>query len=392
MPRRSAGANHEAYWFQRYLFLENAGYRLRPKFRPGFTINLEELTDLEFMEYRAHHPRFTVMDAQRISDGKDITLKAISTKLHPDEVDIALLFSAPPYAGDPRNHCIPVLQVLQDPEIVDKRIIVMQRMQIWTRPTFETVGEVIDCFRQLFEGIEFMHENFVAHRNCSVVNFVQDPVKLFPKGFHPVHTAYSPDYADYAYHLTRTQCWPRYYIIDFGLSRRYNPANGPPLEDVILGGDKTPPEHLQTACNPFPTDIYFLGNLLKQEFVYSLNRYEDPRTIRRIHPPLRFLQPLIDDMTLEDPASRPAIGEVIQRFDALCSGLSRGHLRRAGRAFYWSTAIGRWWRQIKNTVKRVPPLPPYTPCARTPLTDEMRVFYTQTPLTSGGNPTDPRSS
>lgn len=60
-------------------------------------------------------------------------------------------------------------------------------------------------------------------------------------------------------------------------------------------------------------------------------------------------------MTQEDPALRPTIGEVIQRFDARCARLSRWQLRRPGQAH----DIGMWddnrIRQIKNAFHKVPP-------------------------------------
>ncbi len=69
---------------------------------------------------------------------------------------------------------------------------------------------------------------------------------------------------------TRTTCWPRYYIIDFGHSRRYDPADGIPHERVLRGGDKSAPGHRNPddlLCNTFPTDIYYLGNLLREYFL-----------------------------------------------------------------------------------------------------------------------------
>ncbi|KAK7012649.1 hypothetical protein R3P38DRAFT_1569205 [Favolaschia claudopus] len=81
-----------------------------------------------------------------------------------------------------------------------------------------------------------MHENFVAHRDCTFSNIMQDATLLYPDGFHPIQNWMDPSYKHFARHITRTVCWPRYYIIDFGLSRRYDPAQGPPMEDVICGG------------------------------------------------------------------------------------------------------------------------------------------------------------
>jgi hypothetical protein len=64
-----------------------------------------------------------------------------------------------------------------------KQIIVMPRLIHFKEPISDTVAEVLDCFRQIFEvsrrwillsyyvtyifygqGIQFMHQNFVAHR------------------------------------------------------------------------------------------------------------------------------------------------------------------------------------------------------------------------------------
>ncbi|KAJ7923880.1 hypothetical protein B0H13DRAFT_1602192 [Mycena leptocephala] len=403
------GVNAEVYWFQRREFLENAGYRLRPKFHPDFALKVKHLSEQAFHEYTATHLWHTIMDAQRISDGRLVMLKAISKQIHPYEAEMGKLLSSPPHAGNPRNHCIPIFDILQDPYDADKQIIVMPFLVRFSRPKFDTVGEVIECFRQIFEaidlpplGIEFMHENFIAHRDCGELNLLQDPT-VYPAGFHPVSTWRDPSYQGFAYHITRTKCWPRYYIIDFGLSRQYDPANGPPLEDVILGGDKSPPEHKYDACNPFPTDIYFVGNLLKVKFLYAPYEYDSSRVSHRTHtetnlirtlgqkpslyPPFRFLKPLIVDMTLKNPAMRPTIGEVIVRFDALCSRLSEWHLRKPGERFY--STWGQRIRQLKRIMKRIPALPRYTPRPRPPLSDEMRMFFTQTPGNQFAPPVSP---
>ncbi|KAJ7658076.1 hypothetical protein B0H17DRAFT_955399 [Mycena rosella] len=365
----------EIYWFHRCSFLETVGYRLRPKFHPGF-VATQPSSKFRFEdELTPVHARRHIMDAERISDGKHVMLKCISKSLHPFEVEIATFFGSPPLVDSPRNHVIPVLEVLQDPGDADRQILVMPRLMEFDRPIFDTVGEVIDCFRQIFEGIQFMHENFVAHRDCGLLNFVLDPEKLFPHGTHPINVWATPTNDALAYHTHRTACWPRYYIIDFGLSRRYDPANGPPLEDVIRGADKSPPEHRGTSCNPFPTDIYFLGNMLREDFLQS-----HFTGLVSNHAPLRFLKPLINDMIQTDPALRPTIGEVIQRFDARCARLSRWHLRRPGQAHDLSGWIDNRLRQIKNSFNGVPPLPARSPTRPfTQLDDTMRSFYTKTP-------------
>ncbi len=93
-----------------------------------------------------------------------------------------------------------------------------------------------------------------------------DPSEMYPRGFHPIQKYRSRDFKCSAKQYTRIQRPPRYYLIDFGLSRQYHSRN---MLDVPLhGGDKSAPEHQSaTRCNPFYTDIYYLGNLVRQEFI-----------------------------------------------------------------------------------------------------------------------------
>jgi hypothetical protein len=58
----------------------------------------------------------------------------------------------------------------------------------------------------------------------------------------------------------------KYYFIDFGLSRWYDSEDKVPLEVPIRGGDKTVAEFqkgIHKPCNPFLTDIYYAGNLIR---------------------------------------------------------------------------------------------------------------------------------
>jgi hypothetical protein len=100
-------------------------------------------------------------------------------------------------------------------------------------------------------------------------NVMLDASQLYPAGFHPREMDKNPNFKGLARHHTRTQRPPIYYFVDFGISRRYNPADGPPLEGPILGGDKTVPEFQKSTedCDPFPTDVYYLGNMIKADFL-----------------------------------------------------------------------------------------------------------------------------
>ncbi len=163
---------------------------------------------------------------------------------------------------------------------------------------------------------------------------MMDPRPLFPRLFHFVQYWRTPDLRRNAKHYTRTRCPTKYYYIDFGLSRRYDPATRQPLERPIWGADRSVPEFHKSLkpCDPFPTDIYYLGNVMRswvlevsslghvdRHYIHtcSLQEYEG----------LDFMQPLVSDMVQDDPEKRPTIDEVVGRFDILMGSLSTWRLR-----------------------------------------------------------------
>ena len=95
-----------------------------------------------------------------------------------------------------------------------------------------------------------------------------DPSNMYPESFHPVVTDRSKDFSRKAKAYTRTWCPTRYLLIDFGHSRRYDSSKGSPLDEPLRGGDKSAPEHKNgTLCDPFPTDVYYLGNLVRENYL-----------------------------------------------------------------------------------------------------------------------------
>ena len=53
------------------------------------------------------------------------------------------------------------------------------------------------------------------------------------------------------------------------MSSRYDPSDVSPHEVSLIGGDKTVPEFLkgQPYHDPYKTDIYYVGNLIRTEFM-----------------------------------------------------------------------------------------------------------------------------
>lgn len=102
------------------------------------------------------------------------------------------------------------------------------------------------------------------------LNIMMDPQHMFPHGYHPRAILSTHDLKRPAPYRSRMASRPKYFFIDFGLSRQYDPADAEPLEDVIRGGDKTVPEFQDDdtgPLNPFPTDIYYLGNMIRETFL-----------------------------------------------------------------------------------------------------------------------------
>lgn len=91
------------------------------------------------------------------------------------------------------------------------------------------------------------------------------------KLWHPQDTTSNGDFSGPAKYGTRTECPVKYFYIDFGLSRKYDPEDGLPRELPILGGDRSVPEFqgegYDAPADPFLTDIYYLGNTMRLAFL-----------------------------------------------------------------------------------------------------------------------------
>ncbi|KAF9230285.1 hypothetical protein BU15DRAFT_91146 [Melanogaster broomeanus] len=337
----------EKWWADRYEWLKGRGYLLRPRFSPGWIPSWENTKKHWFeCEDGQAHQFAHINDGTRLYDGKPVTLKRIKRSEHPHEVDIGLGFSSDQMASETSNHCVPFYEVLPLDDDDDAVIIVMPLLRSYVDPEFDTFGEVVECFRQLFEGLNFMHKHRVAHRDCMNRNILFDASQLYPESFHP------RDFSGFAKHFSRTERPPKYYFIDFGISRRYDPSDTNPLEVPIWGGDKEVPEFQNSnePCNPFPTDVFYIGNAIMQDFIKAKRGFN-------------FIEPLIADMVQPDPTKRPTMDQVVARFDRIRRGLSRWKLR--SRVVDKEEAVlervtrtaSHWTRRIMLVARGVPAIP-----------------------------------
>ena|ERR1700729_2185120 len=99
----------------------------------------------------ADFPAFAICDATRVSDGTSVALKFIHPSEDPYKIDISSL-SSEGLASDPRNHCIPIYEVLIVPDVKVSAMLVMPLLRTYNDPPFQTFGEAVDFMRQLIEA------------------------------------------------------------------------------------------------------------------------------------------------------------------------------------------------------------------------------------------------
>ncbi|KAI0311022.1 hypothetical protein OF83DRAFT_1069524, partial [Amylostereum chailletii] len=317
----------EKRWLKILDWLQGLGYTFRARYQPDWVPSWLASGKI-FIDCEDGRIAGPLMDATRASDGSFVALKWIDRHYSPFEPEISRFLSKPSLRDDPKNYCVPIFDVLQVPSNpATEAIIVVPLLKRVNEPRFETFGEIVAFFTQMFEvrpvvhprgGIQFMHKHGVAHRDCTFNNIMMDATPMYPRPWHPTNPERRRDWKGRAHHYSRTQRPVKYYWIDFGHSRRYNLADGPPLERPQPGGDYMAPEHaeelLDTPCDPFPTDIYYLGNLVRTHYI---KKYAG----------LNFMDKLVADMVQKDPSKRPTIDEVVARFADIRHALSPWKLR-----------------------------------------------------------------
>lgn len=310
----------EQFWKEFQPWLLSHGYKLRPRYDPNWKPSWTgtKKSPLNCEDHRRLHT-INVLDAIRTSDDTRVILKSVWRDAGPQEASILMYLSQEEYTSKPDNHSVPVIEVLEVPNHENHHIVAMPPLRPFDDPPMRTIGEAVDFFRQIFAGLKFLHEQNIAHRDCCSQNIMMESTQLYPEGFDFIDIDRKPGGRGKPRHYSRTERPPRYYFIDYGISTWYY-DHQPHIEIPVKGGDKTAPEHAilvdgkRVPCDPFPTDIYYLGNLIKTQFIEPNVNFG-------------FMRSLANDMIQEDPAKRPSIDEVIKRFNDIMARLSWFRLR-----------------------------------------------------------------
>ncbi|KAI0040980.1 hypothetical protein FA95DRAFT_789254 [Auriscalpium vulgare] len=304
--------DHEIRWRDRAYFLEGRGYRLRPRLRPGWQPSWVG-TDKLFIDVEDGIPtplRDHLIDATRLSDGKMVYIKRVQTG--DLESRIAIRLSSESLRSDPRNHSVPIVDTFVDSEDNQISYIVMPFLKDTYHPPLQYIGEFLDFGEQLLEGLAFLHENGIAHRDCALPNIMMDASAMYPEGFHPIEQGFLPDRSASAPYHTRLSAGVKYYFVDYGISSEF-PLDSDPASRLVvgrLGRDQEPPELSNTVpYDPFKLDIFIIGNIFRREY------YEASAN-------LDFLRPFVLAMTNSDPNMRPPAHDLLEQWRLMRRGCS----------------------------------------------------------------------
>ncbi|TFY55848.1 hypothetical protein EVG20_g9170 [Dentipellis fragilis] len=312
----------ERRWAKIQPWLQSQGYMLRPRFRPGWTPSWKSKTagkEISFREAEDAIPHDNIyasatIDAVRTSDGRRVCLKRVPCRAE-DSAEVAILqfLSQSELRKDPRNHAIPLLDVIRAP---DHCFLVLPffRTLMSHGEHFNTIGKRFDLVSQTLEALAWLHELRIAHRDISAANILMDAGRMFPHGFHFDSITRDKRGRSLSGVRTRTHVGGvRYYLIDFGESIRFEPSDSV-LIDVWSRASIHAPETIdedRPPYDPFKADVYTTGETYRKMLVNEYEGYFD------------MLLPLIDSMTATDPNARPTVKEALGKFGTIKASYSR---------------------------------------------------------------------
>ncbi|KZV97279.1 kinase-like protein [Exidia glandulosa HHB12029] len=335
----------ERPWIARYNYLKSKGYKLDDRYAPDWEpswatedvdayVNFRYLGASERQWYLEHEDAFvdveardTVKDAVRLSDGLQVIIKF--AEAGSPELEILRYLSAEDVASDPRNpaqRLVDAFSVAEDDPLYGPcaMFIVLPLARDWRLPPFVVASEVIAFMRQLLEGLCFLHEHNIAHRDIRADNIMMDPTTLFPHGMHPKNNIVLASewlFPEPQQACDRADADMRYFLIDYGSSIQFPSCDA--RENVpAVGCELYAPEMAKADssgvdstryCDPFKGDVFALGMFTRKYF-------------RKVLPELEVLWA---GMLEKDPARRFSADDSLRLFTGVTSQFSRRvHLRR----------------------------------------------------------------
>ncbi len=99
-----------------------------------------------------------MIDAVRLSDNSLVALKQVKARFNPHEIEVAQFLYNEEHRTDPRNHTVPILDVLPVPDDPEVTVLVMPLLRRCDEPPWRTVGEIVSFLLQIFEVRDSLRE------------------------------------------------------------------------------------------------------------------------------------------------------------------------------------------------------------------------------------------
>ncbi|GBE86775.1 predicted protein [Sparassis crispa] len=258
----------EIFWSERYAFLASVGYQLRVRYRPDwFPSWLATGKDPEDCEDSACNSEVNAMDATG-QDGQRVTIRVVERGK--TEQVMEHLEKRDQVSGSEDRYCVPFLDFLHDPFLVDYDLMITPYLRPFNDPGLTNTSHVVDFVLQTLRALAFLHANQVAHRNIQARNIMMDASSLYPMGHHPIRLNSARDGTTSAVLMNRIRRPVRYYLVDFSRATQFEPGEYPFVvykrgQDWRLPERTMPPRRMH--IDAFKVDVYHLGRLYESAFL-----------------------------------------------------------------------------------------------------------------------------
>ncbi|KAI0330384.1 hypothetical protein GY45DRAFT_751694 [Cubamyces sp. BRFM 1775] len=247
----------EDEWKERYQFLHDKGYSLRARYCPNWEpswMGTNIAPDFCEDSLMTRDPR--IMDAKKQPDNALVAIKCIQNESR--EMRIVQYLDS---VGGSEHHCVPVLDLFTDPQDSRRSLLIMPFLRPYDNPELQVVGDVVEFALQALEGLAFLHEHRIAHRDIAPTNIMMDGTPLFPHGFHPVRIHRAADAIHEVHPLPRFEHPVKYFYIDFGLSVRFEDGASSKVVGKVGQRTDVPEMSATLPYDAFKADIYALGDI-----------------------------------------------------------------------------------------------------------------------------------
>ncbi|KAJ3883942.1 kinase-like domain-containing protein [Lentinula edodes] len=223
----------------------------------------------------------------RTPDCQDVLLVLLSST----EIEILRQVAVDETSFVDQNHTLPLLRTITFDHLTFG-VFPLVGLD-FTYPWFASMDDTFDAISQILEGVAFLHDNLIAHRDLFIGNILPS---------HRASRNRNPNFS-----------FTRYYFIDFEhaihFSKDTDPADrtviGPPVPFARYGRPIPPEMRQESPHCPFKADIWQVGGCL-----YQL-------VLKDAEPYIPEIVELFRATMADKPECRPSICEILETYQRL---------------------------------------------------------------------------